>query len=136
MYVKASSQFILKLILIASIVSTAIHFTDNYRFMEQYPQPVWITASSIYQSWIILTIVGITGYWFYQAKRFWLAYLCLATYSLTGLASPGHYLYGSLSQFSLKMHLFIWIDAITGLAMLGFVFWSLLFLKDWQLTEQ
>lgn len=136
MNAKATSQSILKLILIASVVSTAIHFTDNYRFIEAYPQPVWVTAPSIYQSWIILTIVGMIGYWLYQSRQFWLAYLCLGTYSLTGLASPGHYLYGSWSQFSLKMHLFIWTDAITSLAVLGFVLWSLLFRKEWQLTDE
>jgi len=134
MNLKASSQSFLKLILLASIISTAIHFTDNYRFIEQYPQPVWITAPSIYQSWIILTVTGIIGYWLYKFRKFWSAYLCLSIYALTGLASLGHYLYGSLSQFSLKMHLFIWMDAITGLAVLGFVVWSLLFLKEWRLT--
>lgn len=135
MSVKASSQAILKLILIASIVSTAIHFIDNYRFIECYPQPEWITAPSIYQSWIMLTIIGVVGYWLYRLKRFWLAYLCLVIYSLTGLASPGHYLYGAWSQFSFKMHLFIWTDAITCLAVLSFVIWSLLFLKEWKCPE-
>ena len=123
----------LKLILIASILSTAIHFIDNYRFINDYPQPTWITAASIYQSWIILTVLGIAGYWLYKFKKFGFAYLCLIIYSLTGLASPGHYLYGSLSQFSPKMHLFIWMDGLIGLAVLGFVLWSSLRLKEWQL---
>lgn len=39
MNVKASADSVLKLILIASLISTAIHFTDNYRFVEDYPQP-------------------------------------------------------------------------------------------------
>ncbi len=132
---KASSQSTLKLILVASIVSTAIHFTDNYQFIEHYPQPTWVTAPSIYQSWMILTTVGIIGYWLYKSRQFWFAYLCLSIYSLTGLASSGHYLYGSWSQFSFKMHLFIWTDAITGSAVFAFVLWSLLFLKEWQLTD-
>ncbi|WP_225896446.1 hypothetical protein [Amazonocrinis nigriterrae] len=42
-------QRLLKILLIASIISTAIHFTDNYLFIEQYPQPDWITAPLIYQ---------------------------------------------------------------------------------------
>jgi hypothetical protein len=135
MNAKASSQSALKLILLASVISTAIHFTDNYRFIEHYPQPFWITAPSIYQSWIILTAVGVIGYWLYRSRQFWFAYLCLSLYSLTGLASPGHYLYGSWSQFSFKMHLFIWTDAVTSLAVLGFVVWSFLFLKEWKPAE-
>lgn len=134
MNLEANRQELLKFILIISIISTAIHFIDNYRFVEHYPQPSWVTAPSIYQSWIILTLIGIAGYWLYKSRRFWLAYFCLIIYSLTGLASPGHYLYGSLSQFSLKMHLFIWTDGLVGLAMLGFVFWSSLLLKEWRLA--
>ena len=90
MNLEIKHQFLLKLILISNIISTAIHFTDNYRFIHLYPQPAWITAPSIYQSWIIFTVVGIAGYWLYKFRKFWLAYLCLMIYSLTGLASPGH----------------------------------------------
>ncbi len=131
MRLEAKGQGLLKILLIASIISTGIHFTDNYFFIEQYPQPKWITAASIYQSWLILTVIGIIGYWLYKYQKFWLAYGCLFIYSLTGLASPGHYFYGNLSQFSTKMHLLIWTDGIAGLAVLGFVFWSLLISKDW-----
>ncbi|HIK17818.1 MAG TPA: hypothetical protein IGS53_21360 [Leptolyngbyaceae cyanobacterium M33_DOE_097] len=119
-------------LLLASLISTAIHFTDNYFFIDHYPQPSWITAPSIYQSWIVLTAIGAIGYWLYRAQRFWLAYPCLAIYSLTGLASPAHYLYGPLSQFSPKMHLFIWTDGLTCLAVLGFVFWSLFLRQEWR----
>lgn len=133
MNLEVKRQFLLKLLLVASIISTAIHFTDNYRFIQLYPQPAWITAPSIYQFWLVFTVMGIVGYWLYKFQKFWLAYLCLIIYSLTGLTSLGHYLYGSLSQFSLKMHLFIWTDGLTGLAVLGFVLWSSLLLKEWRL---
>ncbi|YAF98401.1 MAG: hypothetical protein AB3A66_12425 [Nodularia sp. CChRGM 3473] len=132
MNLEIKRQKLLKILLIASIISTGIHFTDNYLFIEQYPQPDWITAPVIYQSWLILTTIGITGYWLYEYRKFWFAYACLLVYSLTGLASPGHYLYGNLSHFSAKMHIFIWTDGLTGLAILGFIFWSALILKQWQ----
>lgn len=107
-------------------------FTDNYRFIEQYPEPAWITAASIYQSWLLLTGVGIAGYWLYRFNKFWLAYGCLLLYSITGLASPAHYFFGTLAQSSLKMHLLIWADGLVGLAVLGFTIWSALILKEWQ----
>uniref|UniRef100_A0A0C1R2C3 Uncharacterized protein n=2 Tax=Tolypothrix TaxID=111782 RepID=A0A0C1R2C3_9CYAN len=126
------SRKLLKILLIVSVISTGIHFTDNYLFIEKYPQPSWITAPSIYQSWLVLTAVGIVGYWLYKYRKFWSAYACLVVYSFTGLASPGHYLYGSWSQFSTKMHLFIWTDGLSGLAILGFTVWSALVLKQWR----
>ncbi|MEC4818474.1 MAG: hypothetical protein SAK29_35170 [Scytonema sp. PMC 1069.18] len=132
MNLEVKHQRLLKILLIASIISTAIHFTDNYFFIDKYPQPDWITAPSIYQSWLILTAVGIIGYWMYKSQKFWLAYGCLLVYSFTGLASPGHYLYGNLSQFSAKMHLFIWTDGLISLAILGFIIWSALILRQWR----
>jgi hypothetical protein len=123
-------QRLLKIILIACVVSTAIHFTDNYLYIKQYPEPDWITPSSVYISWLVWTVVGITGYWLYQSQRFWFAYLCLVIYSFCGLDSLGHYLYGAMSEFSLKMHLFIITDGVAGLAVLGFTLWSSLILRE------
>ncbi|MBU7582110.1 MAG: hypothetical protein KAF91_04240 [Nostoc sp. TH1S01] len=122
---------LLKILLIVSIISTFLHYTDNYLFIEQYPQPAWITAPAIYKSWLILTAIGIIGYWLYKYQKYWLAYACLLLYSFTGITSPGHYLYGKLSEFSAKMHLLIWTDGLTGLAILGFIVWSAIILKQW-----
>lgn len=121
---------VLKLLIIACIISTAIHFTDNYLYIEKYPQPDWITASSIYISWVIWTAIGVTGYRLYKSGKFSLAYLFLVIYSFCGLGSLGHYLYGAMSEFSMKMHLFIITDGLTGLAILGFTLWSALILKE------
>ncbi|MEE3717149.1 hypothetical protein V2H45_10365 [Tumidithrix elongata RA019] len=121
----------LRIFLLASIISTAIHYTDNYVFIADYPQPDWITLPSIYISWIVLTGIGILGYWLYQQDKFWLAYSCLSIYSLTGLSSVAHYFYGSISQFSLKMHFFIWTDWLTGFSILGFTLWSTFLAKSW-----
>jgi hypothetical protein len=123
-------QFLLKILLIACIVSTAIHFTDNYLYIDQYPQPDWITPPSVYLSWIMGTMVGILGYWLYTTQRFWLSYGCLILYSFLGLDSPGHYLYGSMSDFTPKMHFFIVTDGIMGLAIVGFTLWSSLILRE------
>ncbi|WP_206602933.1 DUF6010 family protein [Leptolyngbya ohadii] len=123
-------QLLLKILLTACVVSTAIHFIDNYLYIEQYPQPDWITPSSVYVSWIGWTMVGIVGYWLYKNQRFWLAYLCLVFYSFCGLDSLGHYLYGGMSEFSPKMHFFILTDGVVGFALLGFTLWSSLILRE------
>ncbi|MCE7860466.1 MAG: hypothetical protein DPW18_13720 [Chloroflexi bacterium] len=121
---KAKAYSILKLFLTASIISTAIHFTDNYLYFEQYPQPEWITPFGIIRSWLIWTAFGLAGYWLYTTQRFWLAYTCLLIYSTCGLSSLAHYLYGSLHDFSPKMHLLILADGLAGSLILGFTVWS------------
>jgi hypothetical protein len=123
-------QSLLKFLLIACIASTAVHFTDNYLYFEHYPQPDWITPASIYRSWIIWTVTGIAGYWLYKNQRFWSSYLCLAYYSFCGLTSLSHYLYGPMSDFSVKMHLFIMTDGLAGFAILGFTLWSSFILRE------
>jgi cation transport ATPase len=124
------SHQLLLLLLLVSVFSTGFHYTDNFIFYDRYPQPEWITLPSIYTSWLVLTLFGLVGYVFYRSGKFWVAYGCLAIYSLTGISSLGHYLYGSMSAFSPKMHFLIWADVISGLAILGFVLWSGLFLRD------
>ena len=123
-------QSLLKFLLVACIISTAIHFTDNYLYFEHYPQPDWITPASIYRSWIIWTVTGIAGYWLYKNEWYWSSYLCLAYYSFCGLTSLSHYLYGPMSEFSAKMHFFIATDGLTGAAILGFTLWSGLILRE------
>jgi hypothetical protein len=56
----------------------------------------------------------------------------LGIYSLTGLSSVAHYFYGTLSDFSVKMHIFIWSDIFAGLLVVVSVVYSGLILKEWQ----
>jgi hypothetical protein len=122
----------LLIILITSIIVTILHYTDNAIFISNYPEPDWFTVSGVYITWGILTIVGLAGYWLYRQEKLWLAYLCLGVYSITGLSSPTHYFYGAMSEFSVKMHILIWLDAIAGALILGFVLRSGLILREWQ----
>lgn len=100
----------------ASLLSTAIHYTDNYIYVHEYPQPDWISHEVIYTVWALLTLLGLAGYLFYRDGRATAAGLYLLVYSYAGLSSLGHYFYGSLGDFSVKMHVLIWADGVTGLA--------------------
>jgi len=117
-------NFLLKILIVASMISTLIHNIDNYLRFDMYPQPDWITPSGVFRSWIIWTIFGIAGYFLYKNQRAWLSYLCLLIYSACGLSTLVHYLYGSMHEFSFFMHVFILSDGLTGFAILGFTLWS------------
>ena len=129
---RSNHKTLLLLFLLASIISTNLHYTDNASFIENYPEPDWITVSGIYATWMIMTIIGIIGYWLYTQEKLWISYLCLCIYSVTGLSSPAHYFYGAMSNFSTKMHALIWLDLLTGGFVLGFVIWSGLLWREWQ----
>jgi hypothetical protein len=111
----------LLILLVINIVVTAFHYTDNYLDFERYPDPNWVTQQSIWIAWLILTIIGISGYVLYLKRVFWLAYLSIAIYSITGAFSPGHYFFPEKEPFSFKMHTLIWLDAIAGAAILVFI---------------
>ena len=114
----------LRLLLGAAIVSTAIHYTDNYVAIDDFPQPGWVAEWNIVASWVILTAVGLLGYRLYARGSFFAAHALLALYSYTGLSSLGHYLYGTPDP--LLRNVSIITDGITGAAILAFVIWSAL----------
>jgi hypothetical protein len=118
------SERVLLAILAASIVSTAIHYADNYFAIERYPGPEWIQGPVIYVGWIVLTAIGVLGYVLYRRAMYLPAILCLLVYSYTGVSSLGHFLYGDWSGFTSAMHVSILADGVTGSAVLAFAIWA------------
>lgn len=113
-------------VLAASVVLTTIHYTDNYLYFDEYPQPGSLQRWQVWAAWLLLTAVGVAGYALYRRGYAGPAYVCLVVYSYTGLSSLGHYLYGSLGEFSAKQHAFIAVDGLTGASVIAFVVWSAL----------
>lgn len=112
-------------ILVAGILLTSVHYADNYLYFDEYPQPVSLTRTSVWAGWLLLTGFGIAGYLLHRKGHRAPALVCLVVYSYTGTSSLGHYLYGSLSDFTVKQHVFIGMDGLAGLAVLAFVVWAL-----------
>jgi hypothetical protein len=119
-------------IIVTNIIITIFHYADNALFVELYPEPEWITTSGVLITWGIMTAIASVSYWLYCQQKYWLSYSTLAVYSLTGLSSPIHYLYGDISNFSIKMDLLIWSDFIVGLSAIVFIAWSGLVKKEWK----
>jgi hypothetical protein len=112
----------LQIILLAAVLSSIVHYTDNTIRFDSYPQddPELVSRPMIPVSWVLFTAFGALGYVLFRRNRWWAAAACLAVYSISGLISPLHYLYGSLSEFDVAQHVFILTDGIAGLAVLGF----------------
>lgn len=119
---------ILKWILVASIVSTAVHYTHNYIQVDQYPQSDTVstgeTRLGIVVLWPLLTVVGLLGYRLYAQRRFRPAHLCLALYSATGISTLGHFLVGN-PDIPPFFYVTLFTDGLLGFSVLGFTFWSL-----------
>jgi hypothetical protein len=118
---------ILRWVLGASIVSTALHFTHNFVAIDQYPQSDAISNTAvqvaIVVSWPLLTAIGLLGYRRYAAARYDGAHLMLAIYALLPLATLGHYTAGN-PDIAPFWYATIITDGLLGIAMLAFVVWS------------
>ena len=118
---------LLRAILAASILSTAIHYTHNFIAVSHYPGPggsfYTVVRVAIVVAWPLLTAIGLTGYRRYRERRYREAHVCLAVYSLTGLATMGHFIYGN-PQIPAFFYATLFTDALAGIAVLAFVLWS------------
>jgi hypothetical protein len=117
---------VLKTILAAGILSTAIHYTHNFVAVSRYPGPKDLytaTRVAIVVSWPLLTWIGLIGYRRYRERRYQEAHVCLAVYSITGIVTLGHFIYGN-PKIPAFFYATLFTDALTGLCVLMFVLWS------------
>jgi|HubBroStandDraft_3_1064219.scaffolds.fasta_scaffold25976_3 hypothetical protein len=118
---------LLKAILAASILSTAIHYTHNFIAVSSYPGPggsfYTVVRIAIVVAWPLLTAIGLLGYRRYRERRYQEARVCLSVYSLTGLATMGHFIYGN-PHIPTFFYATLFTDALTALTVLAFVLWS------------
>ena len=125
---RVRGRAVLLVILVASIVSTAVHYTNNYLQIDLYPQLPPITDAdvklAIVVSWPLLTLVGVAGYWLYVRQQLWAARACLVIYSFTGLVSLGHFFQG-VPQVAWYWFATMGTDGITGIALWVFTIWSI-----------
>lgn len=128
-------QRILLAIVLFNLVSTWLHYSDNALFLSLYPGPEWFTPSGIWAAVIVMTPIGLAGYWLYTKGSFLISYVLLCVYSITSVSSPGHYLYPMTMPMSLKMHGLIWLDALSGLSLIIFVVWSWAIAQEWRSSE-
>jgi len=114
---------LLRVILAASILSTAIHYTHNFIEVHRYPGPHGafdtITRVLIVVTWPLLTGIGLMSYRRYAEGRRGEARVGLAIYSMTGIVTLGHFIFGS-PRIPAFFYATLFTDALTGLAVLAF----------------
>ena len=110
-----------------AVLSSVVHYTDNFIRYDQYPQddPKLVARPTIPISWVVFTVFAWLGYRWFIEGRWRRAAGALAFYSISGLISPLHYTSGSLDEFDGLQHLLIVTDGIAGLLVIGFAFWLL-----------
>ena len=119
------AKTVLQVILVAAVVSSIVHYTDNTIRFDQYPQddPKLITRAMIPLSWAAFVAFGAFGYVFFRRERWEAAAASLAVFSISGLISPLHYTSAPMSEFDGLQNTFIWTDFLTCVAVIAFAVW-------------
>lgn len=113
----------LLVILIINIGTSVLHYVDNILFFHAYPEPRWINPQIIDAFWFVMTPFACLGYLLYSKGLLTHSYLCLYLYALMSLLVLGHYRYGSMWEMSMRTNLLIFIEAIAGVALIGYTLW-------------
>ncbi|HEX6584370.1 MAG TPA: hypothetical protein VF056_12275 [Thermoleophilaceae bacterium] len=117
------SLAVLRVILAFSILSTAGHYSHNFVEMDSYPGGGPLVQVLIVLSWPLLTAIGLYGYRLYKQGRLRDAHVHLLIYSLTGLITPLHFVYGS-PHIPPFWYATIFTDFLAGASIVAFVAWS------------
>lgn len=116
---------VLTALLTAMLVSSGVHYTDNYIAFDGYPGSGSLARIGVPIAWVLFTAVGIAGYALYRrGERGYRVHLLLGAYSFVGLTTLAHYLYGSPADLPTLRNVSILSDGVIGAAVLSFVVWS------------
>src|SRR5438270_162403 len=117
----------LRAILGFSLISTTLHYAHNVVREADYPQisglPVPAAQALIAFGWVLFMAFGWLGYRAYERQRYPRALAFLLVYSLSGLASAGHFLIG-VPQIPAFWFATIFTDSAAALALWVFVTWA------------
>lgn len=48
-------------VLLATAISSILHYVDNLLFFHDYPEPPWINRSMIDAFWLVMTPLAVAG---------------------------------------------------------------------------
>ncbi|RSD19393.1 hypothetical protein [Amycolatopsis eburnea] len=117
----------LRAILGFSLLTTTLHYAHNVVRAADYPPvpgvPLLVTQVVVAFGWVLFTVFGWLGYRAYRQERYPRALAFLLVYSLSGVASAGHFLVGEL-HIPAFWFATIFTDSAAALALWVFVTWA------------
>lgn len=117
---------VLRVLVAGLIVSTAVHYTDNWLSIEDYAPHTGFLANnpwSIPFFWAAFAIVGILAYRDYSRSPSTRAHLLLGVFSVAGISTFGHLMYSG-NDFAAWQWASVLADGVLGLSVLAFALWS------------
>jgi|GEM_PF-6865074 hypothetical protein len=107
----------IKVLIVAGMAASVLHFADNAFAIEHYPEPGWITPFGVVASWCVVTAVALVAVTRKRADGPFLA--TTAIYILVLLSGLLHYAFGPPMHMALRSHVTVLAEALTGFALAG-----------------
>jgi hypothetical protein len=105
--------------LLLYVAASLLHFTHNAQFVQNYPNlPSWITRSSVYLTWVVITSVGLLGYLLRRYGSRVVGFVLLCIYAVAGLDGLLHYTRAPLHDHSHAMNFTIWFEVFAATILL------------------
>ncbi|MBN6034991.1 hypothetical protein [Amycolatopsis sp. 195334CR] len=117
---------ILRWVLLGSLLTTGLHYAHNTIRAEDYPpvEGMSLLATRIFvgAGWFLFAAFALLAFVAYQRRRYWAANAYLLVFSLSGLASLGHFLFG-VPDIPAFWFATIFTDLLSSLVVWAFVVW-------------
>ena len=107
----------IKVLIVAGMAASVLHFADNALGIERYPEPGWITPLGVVASWCVVTAVALVALARRNADGLFLATTTIYTFVL--LSGLLHYAFGAPMHMTLRSHITILAEGLTGFALAG-----------------
>jgi hypothetical protein len=113
---------VLRLLVGGLLLSTAVHYTDNWLSIEDYA-PSTGPAGNPALVPVVWALFAALGYRAYARGPSVRAHVLLAVFSVAGISTFGHLFYEG-NSFTAWQWASVLADGVLGLAVLGFALWS------------
>jgi len=104
-----------KVLLLAGLLASLLHFTDNTFAIDRYPEPAWITPLGVAVSWCVVSVPAVIAFTRRRADAafFWSA----GIYAVLLLGGLLHYVFGAPMDMPLRSNITVLAEALCGAAL-------------------
>jgi hypothetical protein len=108
---------------IAHLVASAVHFTDNAVRFDRYPEPSWLNPPLVAVSWFVLAALAVFGAIQLSAGSAVAGRISLGASAFLAIIGLGHYLLPGAQSMDALQHGSIGVEAVAAVALLVSSFW-------------
>ena len=104
-----------KVLLLAGLLASLLHFADNTFAIERYPEPRWITPLGVAVSWCVVSVPAVVAFTRRRADASFFS--SAGIYAVLLLGGLLHYVFGAPMGMPLRSNMTVLAEALCGAAL-------------------